>query len=72
MKSVRKYAVAVSIISSLWMADAANAAEPYTLQYTAEGDLIRPSDGAWRERPVSGIPFGLRRAQNLGALQENR
>ena len=28
---------------------AAPAAEPYTLQYTADGELIRPPDGAWRE-----------------------
>jgi hypothetical protein len=27
----------------------ASAAEPYTLQYTADGELIRPADGAWRE-----------------------
>ena len=27
----------------------ASAAEPYTLQFTAEGELIRPPDGAWRE-----------------------
>ena len=56
MKPALKYAVALSVISSLWVADGANAAEPYTLQYTAEGELIRPADGAWREWIYVGAP----------------
>ncbi len=35
----------------------APAAEPYTLQYTADGELIRPADGAWREWIYIGTPF---------------
>ena len=35
----------------------APAAEPYTLQYTADGELIRPADGSWREWIYIGTPF---------------
>jgi hypothetical protein len=38
------------------IAGTANAAEPYTLQYTADGELIRPADGAWREWIYIGTP----------------
>jgi len=49
-------AAAITLISSLCMVGAANAAEPYTLQFTPDGELIRPADGAWREWIYIGTP----------------
>ena len=52
--TIRKCLFAASLAlgltsAGLLITGTTNAAEPYTLQFTADGELIRPADGAWRD-----------------------
>ena len=44
-------------IAGPYVASPANAADPYSLQYTADGKLIRPTNDAWREWIYIGTPI---------------